>query len=90
MELSLPALPSLADGKSVTVTLKDSEDDVTFAAIAALATLEVTGGGGDGSAEVLRKVRLPSNTRRYLRADVAVDADGGDNTAKLLTIALVF
>lgn len=90
VELSLPALPSLADDKSVTVTLKDSEDDASFDAIAALAALVVTGAGGSGSAAASRKVRLPSDTRRYLRADVAVEAAGGDNTAKALTLALVF
>ena len=90
VELSLPALPSLADTKKAVVTLEDSEDGTTFAAIAALATLEVTGAGGAGAAAVARKVRLPSDVRQYVRAKVAVDADGGDNTAKSLTAALVF
>ena len=90
VELQLPALPALANAKSVTATLQDSADGVTFAAIAALATLVVTGGGGIGSAAATRKVRLPSDTRQYLRASVAVEAAGGDSTAQKLSLALVF
>ena len=90
VELSLPALPSLEDGKSVSVTLKDSEDDVTFNAVAALVPLTVTGSGGNGSAAATRKLRIPSDTKRYLRADVEVEAAGGDNTAQRLSLALVF
>ena len=90
VELSLPALPSLADTKKATVTLEDSEDGITFATIAALASMEVTGAGGAGAAAVIRKVRLPSDVRQYIRAKVAVEAAGGNNTAKSLTMALVF
>ena len=90
VELSLPALPSLADTKKTTVTLEDSEDGITFATIAALASMEVTGAGGTGAAAVIRKVRLPSDVRQYIRAKVDVEADGGDNTAKSLAMALVF
>jgi hypothetical protein len=90
VELALPALPSLADTKKATVTLEDSEDGITFATIAALASMEVTGAGGAGAAAVIRKVRLPSDVRQYIRAKVAVEAAAGNNTAKSLTIALVF
>ena len=90
VELALPALPSLADTKKATVTLEDSEDDTTFATIAALASLEVIGAGGAGASTITRKVRLPSDVRQYIRAKVAVEAAGGNNTAKSLTMALVF
>ena len=90
VELTLPALPSLADTKKATVTLEDSEDGITFAAIAALASLEVIGAGGAGASTVTRKVRLPSDVRQYIRAKVAVEAAGGNNTAKSFTMALVF
>ena len=90
VELMLPALPSLADTKKATVTLEDSEDGITFATIAALASMEVTGAGGAGAAAVIRKERLPSDVRQYVRAKVAVEAAAGNNTAKLLTMALVF
>lgn len=87
LELTLPALPSLADGKKVTVDLEDSADGENFTAIAAL---EVTGTGGDGSPETIRRVRLPSDTRQHVRATAAVEAAGGDNTAKSFILAMVF
>jgi hypothetical protein len=90
VELTLPALPSLADTKKATVTLEDSADGITFASIAALSSLEVIGAGGAGAATITRKVRLPSDVRQYIRAKVAVEAAGGNNTAKSLTMALVF
>lgn len=90
VEISLPALPSLVDAKTVTVTLKDSADDVTFAAIPELATLVVTGAGGVGASAARRVVRLPSSARRYLRAYVDVLAAAGDNTAKSLSLSLLF
>ncbi len=90
VELSLPALPAVADGKSVSVRLEDSEDGVNFSAIPALAFFKVTGSGGLGSDESIRKLRLPSDTRQYLRASVVVDAAGGNNTGQKFTLALVF
>jgi hypothetical protein len=90
IELVLPALPSLADTKKVTVTLEDSADGSVFAAVVGLATLEVTGAGGAGAAAVTRRVRPPAHLRRYLRAKAAVEAAGGNSTDKTLTLALVF
>jgi hypothetical protein len=88
--MELPALPSLADTKKATITLEDSADGTTFAAIPGLAALEVTGAGGAGAVAANRRVRLPADVRRYLRAKAAVEAAGGNNTAKSLTLALVF
>jgi len=90
VEIDLPALPSLADTKKATITLEDSADGITFAAIPGLAALEVTGAGGAGAVAANRRVRLPADVRRYLRAKAAVEATGGNNTAKSLTLALVF
>ena len=90
LELTLPALPSLADGKKVTVELEDSADGENFTPIAALAALVVTGAGGDGSPETIRRIRLPSDTRQHVRATAAVEAAGGDNTAKSFILAMVF
>ena len=90
VELTLPKLADLADGKSVTATLEDSEDGVSFAAIPELANFAVTGSGGNGSAAATRRVRLPSSARRQLRATVATEAAAGDLTAHKFTLALVF
>lgn len=90
IEASLPALPSLADTKTCTVTFQDSADNSTFAAITGLSTFVVTGvATGQGSAAATRQVRLPSGTRRYVRASAAVESSGGDNTAKSLTLSLL-
>ena len=90
VEVSIPALPNLADTKTNTTTLEDSADDSTFAAIAGLATLVQTGASGTGAAAASRTVRLPSGTRRYLRATCAVTSAGGDSTAKSVTLSLLF
>ena len=90
VELALPALPALADAKTVSVTLEDSEDGTSFAAIPELSTLVVTGSGGTGSAAATRRVRLPSSARRHLRATAATQAAAGNLTAHKLTLALVF
>jgi hypothetical protein len=84
------ALPNLAAGKSVTVTLEDSANGSAFAAIAELAPLEITGGVGGGAAAASLRVRLPAAARRHLRATADVEANGGNNTAASLSLALIF
>ena len=88
VELAIPALPALVNTKTVTFTFKDSADDSTFANIAALATLVITG-GASGAAATTRVVRLPSSARRYINVNAAVEADGGDNTGVSYTLSLL-
>ena len=90
VEITVPALANLADGKKLTVTLEDSADDASFAAIAGLAPLEVTGEVGGGSNAASLRVRLPNTTRRHLRATADVEAAGGDSTADSLSLGLIF
>ena len=90
VEVQVEALPNLAAGKSVTVTLEDSANGSAFAAIAELAPLEITGGVGGGAAAASLRVRLPSAARRHLRATADVEANGGNNTAASLSLALIF
>ena len=90
VEVSVPALANLAEAKTLTVTLEDSADGVTFAPVAGLAPLEVTGGSGGGASAASLRVRLPWAARRHLRATADVEAAGGDNTADSLTLGLVF
>jgi hypothetical protein len=90
VEVQVEALPNLAAGKSVTVTLEDSANGSAFAAIAELAPLEITGGVGGGAAAASLRVRLPAAARRHLRATADVEANGGNNTAASLSLALVF
>lgn len=90
LEIAIPALPSLADTKTLTVKLQDSADNTTFADIAELASFVVTGVSTSGSAAATRTVRLPSTTKRYVQANLAVAASGGDNTAKSVTLTPLF
>jgi hypothetical protein len=80
--VSIEATPSLADTKSITLTIKDSADDSTFTALASAATLVVTGASSAGAAAAERRYKLPPGTRRYLRVDAAVESSGGSNIAK--------
>lgn len=90
VEIVIPALPSLAEGKTLTVKLQDSADDTNYADIAELASVVVTGAAeAAGSAAATRVIRLPSSAKRYLRANLAVDAGGGDNTGKSVTVSLL-
>ena len=90
VEIAIPALPSLAEGKTLTVKVQDSADDSTYADVAALATLVVTGAASAaGSAAATRTVRLPSSVKRYIQANLAVASSGGDNTAKSVTVSLL-
>lgn len=89
VEIAIPALPSLAADKTLTVKLKDSADNTTFDDIEQLASVVVTGVSTSGSAASTVVVRLPSNVKRYLQANLAVAASGGDNTAKSVVVSLL-
>lgn len=88
LELSVPATPSLVDAKTIIYTFQDSADNITFAAIPELATLTSTGAGGVGAAAVLRNVKLPSSTRKFVGVNAAVLAAGGSNIAISFTVKL--
>lgn len=90
LSITLPATPALVDAKTITLTLKDSADGVTFAAVADLPPIVSTGAGGVGAAAIDRRFKPPIGLQRYLRLDAAVLAAGGDNTAVSTTLALVF
>jgi len=90
VEIAIPALPSLATGKTLTVKLQDSANDSTYTDIPELAAVVVTGATGTGgSAAATRVIRLPSSAKRYLQANLAVAASGGDNTGKSVTVSLL-
>lgn len=90
VEVAVPATPSLADGQTITVTLQDSADNSSFAAIPELETLVVTGGGGTGAAAATRTVRLPPSARKFIRMNIAASATAGNNTAVSATLSMLF
>ncbi len=89
IEVAIPALPSLADAKTYTATLQDSADDSTFADVAPLAPIILTGAGGAGADAKTQLFPLPKDLRRYLRVKSVVQSAGGDNTAKSVTLSIV-
>ena len=90
LSVTLPATPALADAKTITLTVKDSPDNVTFSPVAELPAIVSTGAGGLGAAALDRRFKLPIALNRYVRLDAAVLAAGGDSTAVSATLALVF
>lgn len=87
--VEIEATPSLVDDKTITLTIKDSADDSTYAAIPSLATLVQTGAGGAGAAAASRRYKLPPTTRRYVRVYADVLTGGGSNVAKSYTAKLL-
>jgi len=90
VEVNLPALPNLAADKSITITLEDSADTMSFTTIPGLAPLKVTGAVGGGGSAASQRLRLPSVARRFIRATASVEASGGNNTAVSFSLGLVF
>jgi hypothetical protein len=88
--VAVPALPDLANDQTATITLQDSANGTDFATLAGLSTVVLTGAGGTGAAAAKRVVRLPDNTRRYVRANVAMSATAGDNTGVSYVLELAF
>ena len=89
VEIAIPALPSLAADKTLTVKLQDSADNTTFADVEQLASVVVTGVSTNGSAASTVVVRLPSDVKRYVQANLAVASSGGDNTANIVVVSLL-
>lgn len=90
LQLELPALPSLVDAKTVTLTVRDSADDSTFADVEGYGSMVVTGAGGAGAAAKTYVLKLHNHVRRYVRIKIDVLTAGGDNTAKSLTASIVY
>ncbi len=75
------ALPDLVDDKTLTLSLEQSDDNVTFEAHADVAALVTTGVDTPGADAAHSRFRLPSGTKRYIRAKGVTLAAAGDNTA---------
>ncbi|MEN3369950.1 MAG: hypothetical protein V7609_2093 [Verrucomicrobiota bacterium] len=88
--IDLPATPSLVDAKTIILTVEDSADNSSFATVAAIPSITVTGAGGVGAAAVQTQLKLPIALRRYVRLAAATLAAGGDNTAITASLYFVF
>lgn len=90
IQVDIPALPALADTKTLTLTLQDSADNSSFTAVDPAISTTVTGAGGVGSAAKQLRLRLPKGVRRYVRFSQAVASAGGDSTALSVTYSVAF
>jgi hypothetical protein len=90
VEIDIPALPALVATKDVTIHLEDSADDSSFADVSELASQTITGATGNGAAATKFHFRVPRAIRRYIRANIAVETGGGDNTGVTAALRLVF
>jgi len=91
LEIGAPALGAtpLPNGTTLTYSVEDSADNLSFATIAD-AVLVQTGAAGAGAAAATKRFRLPTSVRRYVRAVATTgagtgDCSGSEFTQKLLT-----
>lgn len=89
LEMAIGAMANNTDSsKTILFTLQDSADDSTFLDVSPLNQLQVDGVAVTGSVAVTKKIRLPSNVRRYIRVSQVVPSGAGDNTAVTQTYSL--
>ncbi len=79
----------LASTKKVTITPQDSDDNVTFTALADLAAGVVTGISANGNAKTEFRWKLGTETRRYVGVNIAVESGGGSIIAQNVTLDLL-
>lgn len=88
LRVDVPVNSVLVADKTVTLTLHDSADDSSFAAVADPGqTIEIVGATGFAAATYFFDV--PAHARDYIRVNQAVLVGGGDNTATSFTYSLV-
>lgn len=92
LELSVPALSTTIAPDTRTATyIVETSTVSNFASIDATIMSDVyTGAGGVGIAAKVRRVRLPSNCARYVRAKVTFGASTTDASALSATFTLRF
>jgi hypothetical protein len=89
IKLSLEALPSLVNTKKATVTLTECDTEGgSYTTLETVGNMAVTGPSSGGSAAKEWELYLPPVHKAYIKAAVAVESAGGDNTAKTLTMAV--
>ncbi len=77
--ISVPATPTLLDGKTVVLAIQDSGDNAIWADLDTFLVVQASGGLGGLASE--KRARLATTARRYIRLRQAVATAGGDVTA---------
>jgi hypothetical protein len=90
LQFDFPATPNLANGKNLTVTVHDSDDNSSLAAVSTLGAVSQIGPTSGGGVAKQVWFPVPVDTRRYVRAHIVADAVSGDCTAQKLTFSVVF
>ena len=90
IEVAFPALPNHTNtGLSITATLQDSADGVTFANTNPLIQASVLGVAATGSLATVFRFRPPANIRQYFQIQLSVPSTDGNNTAAQVTIQIL-
>ena len=91
VELVIPAMANHTDSsKTITHTLQDSADGITYANVDPLIQAQTPGVTSTGSAGRTLLFRVPSTTRRYIRIAQTVPSADGDVTGDLTQFNLLF
>ena len=90
--ITAPALNATQapDTRTVTYIIEDSADNSSFAAALGVSQLVQTGAGGVGAAAATKRLRLPTNIRRYVRLKVTTGASTGDCSGVNAQLDLLF
>ncbi len=89
LSIALPATPSLANTKSITVTVQEcATSGGSYTTVPGYGNLSVTGAGGVGAAAKTWSLRVHDHVLQFVKVSFAVEASGGDNTAVSATVAL--
>lgn len=89
-EVSVPATPDLVEAKTIIIKVYDGAASNSLAVVDPLIQTTITGAGSAaGGAAKSFRFRLPPTARRYIALNIAVLADGGDNTGVDVTFKLL-
>ena len=86
---TIGATPTLGDAKTVVCSLEDSDDNVTFTAVAPAISKTLTGAGGAGAAAATLEFRFPPTIRRYIRGKAVTEAAAGTVTNAEFELAIL-
>lgn len=90
-EISIPAMAANTDPtKSVTITLQDSADGLSFANLKAAEIITISGVAITGSPASTQLVGLPPGARQYVQFVQAVTSGAADLTASGISYQMLF
>lgn len=91
LEVALGEASALANGKKITATIMESDSaDGSFNPAPWAPPVSISGGAEGGAADFEQRIAIASSAKRYIRLDVSVEAEGGDNTGGKFIFSAVF